>query len=66
MNHYIIVSFVVTGVLMTTDDKEEIAMAECGSCRAVIPLDSNECPECGISFSGVSEESLENVEHVMH
>ena len=48
----------VTGVLMATDDKEEIAMAECGSCRAVIPLDSNECPECGISFSGVSEESL--------
>ena len=43
---------------MTTDDKEEIAMAECGSCRAVIPLDSSECPECGISFSGVSEESL--------
>ena len=43
---------------MATDDKEEIAMAECGSCRAVIPLDSNECPECGISFSGVSEESL--------
>ena len=31
---------------MATDDKEEIAMAECGSCRAVIPLDSNECPEC--------------------
>ena len=43
---------------MTTEDKEEIAMAECGSCRAVIPLDSSECPECGISFSGVSEESL--------
>lgn len=43
---------------MATDDNEEIAMAECGSCRAVIPLNSAECPECGISFSGVSEESL--------
>ena len=41
-----------------SDENEEVAMAECGSCRAVIPLDSKECPECGISFSGVSNESL--------
>ena len=41
-----------------TDENEEIAMAECGSCRAVVPIDSENCPECGISFSGVSEEAL--------
>ena len=33
-------------------------MAECGSCRAIVPVDSTECPECGISFSGVSDEAL--------
>ena len=45
---------------MTMSDAEEndIPMAECGSCRAIIPLDSKECPECGISFSGVSDEAL--------
>ena len=44
--------------MMSDDKNDEIPMAECGSCRAVIPLDSKECPECGISFSGVSNESL--------
>ncbi len=43
---------------MSDDKSDEIPMAECGSCRAVIPLNSEECPECGISFSGVSDESL--------
>ena len=43
---------------MSDDKTDEIPMAECGSCRAVIPLNSEECPECGISFSGVSDESL--------
>ncbi len=41
-----------------TDENEDIAMAECGSCRAVVPIDSENCPECGISFSGVSEDAL--------
>ena len=41
-----------------SDENEEIAMAECGSCRAIVPIDSKECPECGISFSGVSDEAL--------
>ena len=41
-----------------SDDKEEVAMAECGSCRAIVPVTSTNCPECNISFSGVSEESL--------
>lgn len=41
-----------------TEENEEIAMAECGSCRAVVPITSSNCPECGISFSGVSEDAL--------
>ena len=41
-----------------SDENEEVAMAECGSCRAIVPIDSSECPECGISFSGVSDEAL--------
>ena len=42
-----------------SDTKEnKIPMAECGSCRAIIPLDSKDCPECGVSFSGVSNEAL--------
>ena len=40
------------------DENEEIAMAECGSCRAVVPITSESCPECGVSFSGVSDEAL--------
>ena len=43
---------------MSEEKTDEIPMAECGSCRAIIPLNSEECPECGISFSGVSNESL--------
>jgi len=41
-----------------TDENEDVAMAECGSCRAIVPVDSESCPECGISFSGVSDEAL--------
>ena len=37
---------------------EEVATGECGACRAVIPLDSEQCPECGVSFTGVSDEAL--------
>ena len=47
-----------TGVVMADETKEEIAMAECGACRAIVPLNSENCPECDISFSGVSDESL--------
>ena len=46
------------GVEMSDETNEEIAMAECGSCRAIVPLDSDKCPECSTSFSGVSDESL--------
>jgi len=41
-----------------SDENEDVAMAECGSCRAIVPAVSSECPECGISFSGVSDEAL--------
>ena len=41
-----------------SDENEDVAMAECGSCRAIVPADSSECPECRISFSGVSDEAL--------
>ena len=41
-----------------SDENDDIPMAECGSCRAIVPVDSSECPECGISFSGVSDEAL--------
>lgn len=43
---------------MSEDKTEEVATGECGACRAVIPLDSTKCPECNISFSGVSDEAL--------
>lgn len=43
---------------MSEETNEEIAMAECGACRAIVPLNSDNCPECSISFSGVSDDAL--------
>ena len=43
---------------MSDETNEEIAMAECGACRAIVPLNSESCPECSISFSGVSDDAL--------
>ena len=43
---------------MSEEEKQSIGMAECGACRAIIPIDSEVCPECGTSFSGVSEDAL--------
>ena len=43
---------------MSGNDDANDGMAECGACRAVVPVDSEECPGCGISFTGVSETSL--------
>ena len=57
----IIISWVVIrqmGVTMSDSEEIETPMAECGSCRAIIPLDSKECSECGIKISGVSEGAL--------
>ena len=33
-------------------------MAICGGCRALIPADSTSCPECQVSFTGISEDEL--------
>ena len=44
--------------MMSDEEKDSVAMAECGACRTVIPLDSTECPECNTKFSGVSDEAL--------
>ena len=43
---------------MSDETKEEVPMAECGACRAIVPLNSENCPECNISFTGVSDEAL--------
>ena len=50
--------FRLIGGIVTDDENEPVAMAECGVCRAVIPLDSKECPECDAKFSGVSDVAL--------
>lgn len=47
-----------SGALMADKDDNKVGMAECGSCRAVIPIDSKACPECNTSFQGVSDEAL--------
>ncbi|MEL0312073.1 MAG: EF-hand domain-containing protein [Candidatus Poseidoniales archaeon] len=43
---------------MSEDEVDSVAMAECGACRAVIPIDSESCPECDTKFSGISEDAL--------
>ena len=43
---------------MTETDNDEISMAECGNCRAIIASDSTECSECKIKFSGISGDAL--------
>ena len=46
------------GVIMADDEITEVPMAECGACRAVIPADSTQCPDCGVKFSGSSDQEL--------
>ena len=43
---------------MSEEENQDIPMAECGACRAIIPLDSESCSNCNIRFGGVSEEEL--------
>ena len=43
---------------MSDIDNDDIPMAQCGACDSIVPLDSESCPECGISFSGVTDEQL--------
>ena len=56
----IITPFIVVliGGRMSDGEVDSVPMAECGACRAVIPIDSEACPECGTKFSGVSEDAL--------
>ena len=49
---------VIFGGRMSDEEVESVAMAECGACRAIIPIDSESCPECGTNFSGISEDAL--------
>ena len=49
---------VIIGGRMSDEEVESVAMAECGACRAIIPIDSKSCPECGTNFSGISEDAL--------
>lgn len=58
INHYIAVLRGKNGGTVSEEEKQSVGMAECGACRAVIPIDSESCPECGTQFSGVSEDQL--------
>lgn len=58
VNYYIPSVLPQHGGTMTKDEDNKVGMAECGSCRAVIPIDSTTCPECDTSFQGVSDEAL--------
>lgn len=37
---------------------EDIQMAQCGACNSIVPLNSDSCPECGVSFGGIGNEEL--------
>ena len=49
---------VLSGGRMSDDEPDSVPMAECGACRAVIPINSESCPECDTKFSGISEDAL--------
>jgi len=56
---YIIFFFLgIIGVAMSNEENQGGSMAECGSCRELISIDSTECPSCGVSFSGISDQAL--------
>jgi Ca2+-binding EF-hand superfamily protein/RNA polymerase subunit RPABC4/transcription elongation factor Spt4/uncharacterized membrane protein len=43
---------------MSDGNEDDVDMAECGVCRTVVPISSENCPECGVAFTGVSDEAL--------
>jgi len=43
---------------MSDEENQDIPMAQCGACNAIVPLDSESCPGCGASFSGISDDAL--------
>ena len=40
------------------ESTEYIDTAQCGACQEEIPADSESCPKCGVSFSGVKEVNM--------
>ena len=40
------------------ESTEHIDTAQCGACQEEIPADSESCPKCGVSFSGVKEVNM--------
>ena len=43
---------------LSDEEIEEIPMGQCGACNAIVALDSESCPSCGVRFGGVTEEEL--------
>ena len=43
---------------MSDEENNDIPMAECGACGAIVPLDSKSCPSCDVSFDSISDEEL--------
>ena len=43
---------------MSEEDNQEIPMAQCDACNAIVPLDSESCAQCGAIFSGISDDAL--------
>ena len=43
---------------MSDEENNDIPMAECGACGAIVPLDSKSCPSCDVSFDGISDDEL--------
>ena len=43
---------------MSDEENNDIPMAECGACGAIVPLDSKSCPSCDVSFDGITDEEL--------
>lgn len=41
-----------------SEENLDIPMAQCGACDSIVPLDSESCPNCGVSFGGVTDEQL--------
>ncbi|HJM19925.1 MAG TPA: hypothetical protein QF802_05675 [Candidatus Thalassarchaeaceae archaeon] len=40
------------------DSKDDNATAQCGACKSEIPANSDKCPECNVSFSGLEEVNM--------
>lgn len=43
---------------MSDEPNQDIQMAECGACEAIIPLDSQSCPKCKAVFGDISDNAL--------